>query len=146
MIVTPTAPTSRGVLSPIADPCPAVYLYAFDGLGPARSLLLAEAWHKYGDSATHFFIGDPDWVFSFGADATVKSGCWFKGCLVTTPLLTPRPRVSLFVFLSFFLYFILFFFQLRASRCGRSWRGSWRRRTRTSSPFRSLTETVKFQQ
>jgi len=54
-----------------------VYHYSFDGLGPARSLMLQEAWYRFGDVATaastftdagplasHFFLVDPDWVFS----------------------------------------------------------------------------------
>lgn len=54
-----------------------VYHYSFDGLGPARTLLLHEAWRRFGDPATaastftnagplasHFFLVDPDWVFN----------------------------------------------------------------------------------
>jgi hypothetical protein len=38
-----------------------VFHYAFDGLGPGRSLLLAEAWHRFRRTVTHYFFADPDW-------------------------------------------------------------------------------------
>jgi|AntAceMinimDraft_5_1070358.scaffolds.fasta_scaffold91513_1 hypothetical protein len=54
-----------------------VYHFSFDGLGPARTLLLQEAWYRFGDAATaahaftaagplatHFFLADPDWVLA----------------------------------------------------------------------------------
>jgi hypothetical protein len=53
-----------------------VYHYTFDGLGPARSLLLSEAWSKFGPDATHYFIADPDWKFSLQASPrSVQTKC-----------------------------------------------------------------------
>jgi hypothetical protein len=48
-----------------------VYHYSFDGLGPARTLLLSEAWDRFGATATHYFLADPDWRFDLAPLATV---------------------------------------------------------------------------
>lgn len=48
-----------------------VYHYTFDGLGPARSLLLSEADAKFGKIATHYFIADPDWRFDVAPQQSV---------------------------------------------------------------------------
>ena len=63
-----------------------VYHYTFDGLGPARTLLLGEAWHKFGSSATHFFIADPDWRFDLGPSATVVRERGLQPLGTSTPL------------------------------------------------------------
>ena len=38
-----------------------VFHYTFEGLGPGRSLLLQEAWDRFGRTVSHYFFVDPDW-------------------------------------------------------------------------------------
>ena len=63
-----------------------VYHYTFDGLGPARTLLLGEAWARFGSGerarppATHFFLADPDWRFDLAQSSTVSRPSTERGC------------------------------------------------------------------
>lgn len=41
-----------------------VFHYKFEGLGQGRSLLLSEAWQRFGRTVTHYLLADPDWALS----------------------------------------------------------------------------------
>jgi hypothetical protein len=72
-----------------------VYHYTFDGLGPARSLLLSEADAKFGHVATHYFIADPDWRFDLSPQQSVRDVIHLS--------------VNVWVYISFLFYYILYF-------------------------------------